>query len=90
MKVPVREVALKQEDREHLWLSSIISVYGRFIAINLHKGASRAVIANNPPLLITHAFPPVELDYDIIRPKRVIRRRVVMTTHATSVHDLSF
>lgn len=23
----------------------------------------------NPPLLTTHTFPPVELDYDIIRPR---------------------
>ena len=35
------------------------------------KRAGDGVIAKNPPLLTTHTFPPVELDYSIIRPKRV-------------------
>ena len=32
---------------------------------------SGEVIAANPPLLTTHTFPPVALDYEIIKPKRV-------------------
>ena len=40
------------------------------------KRAGDGVIAINPPLLTTHTFPPVELDYDIIRPKRVVRQTV--------------
>ena len=35
-------------------------------------GAGAEVIAINPPLLTTHSFPPIELDYDIIRPRRII------------------
>lgn len=40
-------------------------------------GAAGEVIAINPPLLTTHTFPPIELDYYIIRPKRVMRRAMV-------------
>ena len=50
-----------------------------FIAITLRwvgKRAGAEVIAINAPLLTTHTFPPVELDYDIIRPRRVLRGRI--------------
>lgn len=30
-----------------------------------------------------HTFPPVELDYDIIRPKRVMHGRAFMVAHRT-------
>ena len=47
MKVLVREVALKQEDCEHLWLSPITSVHGRFTAINLQKRGGKGTEADN-------------------------------------------
>jgi len=46
-------------------------------------GAAGEVIAINPPLLTAHTFPPVELDYDIIKTKRVRPRRAVIVTHSS-------
>ena len=43
--------------------------------------AAGEVIANNPLFLTKHTFPPIEFDHDIIRPKRVMHKRVVMVEH---------
>ena len=53
------------------------------IATVSRMGAAGEVIAINLPLLTMHAFPPVELDYDIIRPKRVMRQRAMITAHGS-------
>ena len=52
---------------------SLISYSNRF-ELKSRMGAAGEVIAINPLLLTMHTFPPVELDYDILRPKRVMRR----------------
>jgi len=55
---------------------SLIFYSNRF-ELKSRMGAAGEVIAINLPLMTTHTFPPVELDYDIIRPKRVMGRRAV-------------
>ena len=73
-----QEVVVTEKDRVHLRLSPIANVHGQLIAINSRMGAGAEVIAINPPLLTTHTFPPLELDYDITRPKRGIKRLVIV------------
>ena len=41
------------------------------------QNPERPFIAINPPLLTTHTFQPIELDYDIVGPKRVMRPQAV-------------
>ena len=41
------------------------------VVFNSRERAAGEVIANNPLLLTKHTFPPIELDYDIVRPKRM-------------------
>ena len=54
---------------------SLISYSNRF-ELKSHLGAGAEVIAINSPVLTTHTFPPVELDYEIVRPRRVRRGRI--------------
>ena len=51
-------------------------------ALKSEMGAAREVSAINPALTAP-MFPPVELDYDIIRPRRV-GRRAVMVAHSAA------
>ncbi len=55
------------------------------VVVNSPMGAAGEVIAINPPLPTTHNFPPIELDYDIIRPKRVMHGRFVTALRMTTV-----
>ncbi len=41
------------------------------------EGAGAKVIAITPLLLTTQTFPPVELDHDVIKPKRMMQSRIV-------------
>ena len=68
---------------ELLPVSHSLMDYSHRFELKSRLGAGSEVIAINPPLLTTHTFPPVELDYDIIRPTRV-RRRVVMVAHGAA------
>ena len=74
------EVTEKEEVILELLPVSISSplVYSKEFNLNSQLGAGAEVIAINPPLLTTHTFPPMELDYDIIRPRRVDRRWAVL------------
>jgi len=54
----------------------------RFIAMISRMGAAREVGAINSPLLTTHTFPPMKLDYDIVKPRRARRQQAVMLVHS--------
>jgi len=80
----VVRVDVKEKDRASMELLPMPEGYGLKFVTRSQLGAGAEVIAINPPLLTTHTFPPIELDYDIIKPRRVMRRRVVMVTHGAT------
>ena len=73
----VQSVEITEKENVTLELlpkSHSLDSYSNGFALKSEMGAAGEVIAINPLLLTMHTFPPVELDYDILRPKRVMRR----------------